>query len=215
MALTIAPNFEDARRNLASANERLIPRAKFRDNLRLLHDVLQETSFHRNYFVFGGLLLGWAREGQILPHDYFDADFGYLCEHRHLLLGAISRLQQAGFLFGTQWPNQNWFIFHKDGARFEFYEMTKQSEGLQYSVIGDDRNGDFWDVSYRIPVDELEPMDFLDRVWLKPQNHDALLAACYGNWRVPNRNYNCTIDDKSIVDRRPCHRLPWISYPDE
>src|SRR5688500_4973529 len=48
-----------------------------RRNLRRLHDALEQTPLAGRYWLFGGMLLGWAREGRLLRHDYRDVDFGY------------------------------------------------------------------------------------------------------------------------------------------
>ena len=47
----------------------------FAADLRDLHDALERTDLRGHYWVWSGLLLGWAREGAVLPHDSLDADF--------------------------------------------------------------------------------------------------------------------------------------------
>ena len=37
------------------------------EDLRDLHDVLERTNLDGHYWVWAGLLLGWAREGAICP----------------------------------------------------------------------------------------------------------------------------------------------------
>ena len=42
-------------------------------DLQRLNDVLATTPIANRYWLFGGLLLGYAREGSVLGHDAVDA----------------------------------------------------------------------------------------------------------------------------------------------
>jgi hypothetical protein len=185
-------------------------RYKFRKNLRLLNDVLATTPFRDKYFVMYGLLLGWARERRIIPHDYFDADFGFFSEDRNAYLDTIDLLARAGFILTTLLIGNSddcmVFVFTKDGAKFEFYDMFRNGD---YSYA-------FWyghgpdEIVSEVPLGKLVPMRFLDRTWLKPDDHESFLAASYGDdWRIPDKNYRYWCDDKSIIAKYPCrHRNP-------
>jgi hypothetical protein len=66
-------------------------------NLRLLNDTLASTAMAGRYWMFAGLVLGWAREGKLLSHDCKDADFAYLGDDEELLQSAFPILAEAGF----------------------------------------------------------------------------------------------------------------------
>src|SRR5689334_2771579 len=66
-----------SRLNLVSASAARRRTRNFEDDLRLLNDVLAATEFGPRYWVWGGMLLGWAREGRLIAHDIGDADFAY------------------------------------------------------------------------------------------------------------------------------------------
>ena len=68
-------------------------------DLRRLNDVLSHTSLAARYWVWGGMLLGWARDGSLLAHDtkHLDADFGVLAEDEERFDTAVPVLERAGF----------------------------------------------------------------------------------------------------------------------
>src|SRR5690242_18981984 len=70
---------------------------RFTADLRDLHDAIERTELHGHYWVFGGLLLGWAREGAILAHDSLDADFAVADRDFQRLVGAVPEIVKAGF----------------------------------------------------------------------------------------------------------------------
>ena len=108
---------------------------KFKKNLKLLNDVLATTELSDKYFLWGGLLLGWAREGRILPWDT-DADFFYSSKDRDKFLISVDCLIQAGFKLKERFINNEGriteYVFFKDDIKFEFFEFDKQEDTLRY-----------------------------------------------------------------------------------
>ena len=72
------------------------------EGLRLLHDVLAPTPFADRFWMWGGLLLGWARDGAPIPGDA-DADFAYAAADDDLLVATMPLLRAHGF--------REWFTF--------------------------------------------------------------------------------------------------------
>ncbi|MBI3957502.1 MAG: LicD family protein [Chloroflexi bacterium] len=173
----------------------------FRESLQLLHDTLADTPLACRYWVWGGLLIGWAREGRILSHDVSDADFAFLREHRARFLNAIHALKAAGFVPSKRWINNEGdateYVFVKGSAKFEFFEMVRQGDEFCYWLYN--RPVEF---ACRIPSHGLAAMTFLDRLWQKPDDHDKHLTAVYGEWCVPDPNYTF-LNEKSIVESYP------------
>jgi len=179
--------------------------ALYEQDMRLLNDVLASSPIAGRYWVWSGLLLGWAREGRVLSHDVGDADLGVEAEDADLLLRAEEHLVAAGF--------HRWFCFRnragrltqrvvvRHGFRFEFFLMDNVGEGLQeFHVYGPGRSGPV-ELAGDLPKQELEPFEFLGRKWMKPRDHELWLRTCYGDWRTPDPSWGM-FDDRSLVAHR-------------
>ncbi|MGH9598848.1 MAG: glycosyltransferase family 4 protein, partial [Terracidiphilus sp.] len=180
--------------------------AGFEKNLVLLHDTLAGTPMAGRYWVIGGLLIGWARDGRVLRHDCQDSDFGLMQEDREKLLEAIPALVAAGFEpFARYLDNRGVvteYAFRKDGARFDFFLHESADGKIRCSFFGispspkDPR-----------PIElicehrhyDLGPMEFLGRSWLKPADHESFLVAEYGDWRTPRPAFDHRSDDRSVI----------------
>ena len=107
-------------------------RAAFARRLRRLHDALAPTSFADRYWVWSGLLLGWAREGRPLDHDLWDVDFALLTEDLDHFLAAVPTLAAAGFAprgrycddDGTPWEYQ----LRRGRTQYDFWVMEPDEE---------------------------------------------------------------------------------------
>ncbi len=179
---------------------------KFKKNLKLLNDVLATTELSDKYFLWGGLLLGWAREGRILPWDT-DADFFYSSKDRDKFLISIDCLIQAGFKLKERFINNEGriteYVFFKDDIKFEFFEFDKQEDTLHYWLYAPDLALEMVGI---LPWNgEMATIYFLGRTWLKPDDHDTFLTANYGDWRTPNPDYDYVEDEKSIIAKYEWH----------
>lgn len=179
---------------------------RFKRNLQLLHEVLATTDLSERYFVWGDLLLGWARDGQILPHNCHAADFGYFRADRQLWLQAIPSLVQAGFQPDSRWTNSagtiTEYVFTKDGTRFAFRELHQEGDTARYWVYALTSVKKAWlELVGVVPLRAFTHRRFLGRTWRIPDDHATLLTAVYGDWRTPNPYYDFVHDEKSIVKR--------------
>jgi hypothetical protein len=195
---------------IESGVRQFVARRKFETNLVLLRDVLESTVFAGRYWVIGGLLIGWAREGRVLAHDLWDADFGYMREDAGRFLEAVPRLEEAGFQRSCSYVDNDGatveYRLAKDGAHFDFFEHSRSAGGLRYKVFGiEPRQGRRVRIQYLTETRETEfiPFDFLGRQWRKPADHEAYLTAVYGDWRTPNPDYDYKTDDLSVIERTP------------
>jgi hypothetical protein len=198
-------------RSLRKALHRFV----FNRNLRKLNDLLERKGVGDRFWLSGGLLLGWARNGGVLPNDYKDADFGLRSEDRETFCALVPELIGAGFLpfrrFRDNSGRTTLWSFWKDGSQFDFVEY--RSEGTFRWFTGFfDYEGASWQVVGKVPDGPLEKIFFLRRWWWKPADHRAELAAMYGDWETPwddvthGRPWNTGIDSPAIVDR-----VPWVS----
>jgi hypothetical protein len=179
-------------------------------NLRLLHDVLQDGPLADRYWVIGGLLLGWAREGRMLWHEPQDGDFAYFREDRQKLLASVPRLIDAGFNVDRRLSNNQGdpaaYILEKDWASFEFFENERRDGVVRSWSFGSRvRHNETVPIEIvcQVPAFDLAPMEFLGRTWRKPDDHAAYLNAVYGDWKTPNFDFDYVRDDPSIVDVHP------------
>jgi hypothetical protein len=181
------------------------PQARvFEENLVLLHDTLEASPLAGLYWVWGGVLLGWAREGRILKHDR-DADFAVSRRHLDAFRSSIECLNQRGFTLSRAFVNNDQriteYVFVRDYIKFEFFIVDDDEDAIRYWTY---YPPDKVQLECSIPGSKLAPMRLLDRTWLKPEDHEAHLTAVYGDWRTPREDYWYVDDERSIIKR-----LPW------
>ena len=113
-------------------------------DLQVLNDALARTPLADRYWLFGGLVLGWARERGLMGHDAKDADFGVLAEDLDRLEASFDALFAAGFapLYrfpGGDAPPTEW-SFAKDGRKFECFRVDLRDDAFRfynYAMHGD------------------------------------------------------------------------------
>lgn len=184
-----------------------------RRELQDLNDALSATPLAGRYWICGGLLLGWAREGRVLSHDAWDFDFYLRAEDAHLLAAATGALRRAGFKRLYRFRNATGLVteyaFVRHGARFEFFLLfeTARSGTRTYFLI---EGGE--EIENEIADQPLEEFDFLGRKWLKPRFHEQHLAETYGEWQVPDKGWSAR-RAPCVVAIRPCpsRSIAWIS----
>jgi hypothetical protein len=178
----------------------------FAADLRDLHDALQRTDLDGHYWVWGGLLLGWAREGAILPHDN-DADFGVNDADFPRLMNAVPQITKAGFRCDRRFLNNDGrvtqVVFIRHGIRFDFFRMFHEAGRLHYFVYSAE-NGKAIQLEKSMPEQATAPFTFLDRTWLKHYDHELELRCLYGAWEIPDPSWSY-LDGGSIHARCPWH----------
>jgi hypothetical protein len=165
--------------------------------LRSINDVLARTPMAGRYWIFGGVLLGYVREHNLLLHDSIDADFAFLAEDLERLEACIPTLIRAGFqpLYrfpGIEGDAFEW-SFRRGEAKLEFFRHDVVGDSFRYHACGH-RDwgapvGHVYNV-YEIPAQALEEFRFLERTWLKPRDPERQLTAMYGDWRTPNADWD-------------------------
>ena len=177
-------------------------------NLRLLNDTLASTAMAGRYWMFAGLVLGWAREGRLLSHDCKDADFAYLGDDEELLQSAFPILAEAGFQPMFRFPSVDGpateYCLEREGLRFDFFRLELDGDRLRYFNYG--YAGPDWTQpaanECAIPAQPLEEIRYLGRTWLKARDHDVELTALYGDWRTPDKGWDY-MKAPSVVAQRP------------
>jgi hypothetical protein len=195
------PGFD---RFLPTWNDRLFAR-QFKKGLARFNDVLEQTELAGRYWVFSGMLLGWAREGDLLPRDR-DADFGILPDDVPRLMRAVPKLVEAGFLPHKQFRTNDGklveLMFLRRRAVYDFSIFFPRDGELQYFMFG-------WppdqlvEVEKRLPVQNLVRFAFLGRTWLRHEDYVRELELNYGDWRTPHRGWNYLTDGPNMVSSKP------------
>jgi hypothetical protein len=186
--------------------------ALFKRDLRLLNKVLVSTPLHRHYWVWAGVLLGWAREGGPLKHDC-DADLAYLVDDRERFVAAVPALVDAGFQPRYRFRNNSGFTtefcFARHGVKFEFFEFRPVGQMFRYFMYAPGDDVDL-ELEAEVPSQPLTEFSFLGRQWMKVADHESELARIYGDWRVVRQDWDYVEDDQSVISRRP-----WVKSPFE
>lgn len=152
--------------------------------------MLAATAFDGRYAVCGGMLLGWARDGQLLLDDLHDADFIFDAVDTPTFAAAVPMLVRAGFaptiLFRNNGGEPALYRFECHGAYFEFFPVWNVGGRTRYYMPGGD---DDELVCERFSQPNV-PFEFLGRRWFKPEDHERALDDNYGDWRIPSSDWN-------------------------
>ncbi|MBM4440617.1 MAG: LicD family protein [Candidatus Rokubacteria bacterium] len=198
------------------AVQSFVARRRFEQNLVRLHDVLARSPLAGRYWVIGGLLIGWAREGRALDHDLRDADFALLADDHEAFLAAVPALAAAGFEPAYRYLANDGDVVEykllKDGANFDFFLHDRPGARLRYRYFCFPATGAV-EMTGEIEAHGLSTMSLLDRTWLKPDDHDAYLTALYGDWRVPRPDFSNLTEDRSVTSRRPWRNQHHVAWP--
>lgn len=169
-------------------------------DLRRLNDALRESELNGHYWLWSGVILGWARTGSVLPNDH-DADFGIMREDLWRLESAIEILGRAGFrpmwrIVANDGSIED-LAFRRRGIKYEFMLFDRVDDGLRYRAFGE--IGDqIFQHDVVIPAQSLVPFQFLRRTWMRHADIDLELSTVYGDWRRPDPSWYFMTDNLAI-----------------
>lgn len=203
------------RRRLPRIDRGIQRRALVR-GLQYLADALHGTPLDGHYWVVGGLLLGWAREGRPLASDLEDADFAYLDQDHDRFLASVPAIVSAGLRpmhrFSSADGRYVEHRFLRQGVRFEFFRIMPCGDRWRYSMFisGDEPT----ELIAEVPAQPLVSFRFVGRNWCKVTDHELALRCIYGDWRTDRPEWSFT-SDRAIVKRIPMGILPYgWAWPD-
>jgi hypothetical protein len=159
------------------------------------------TAMDGHWHVYGGALIGWAREGQLLGHDLKDIDLAIDENNLPEMVEIIDALVGEGFTI----PH----VFVSNDGSVREVALERQEVRIDLFVFRDVFG--FWDnrgygtvhghsselISY-LPRQPLETIELSGLPWPKVCDHDCELTAIYGDWRTPDPTWLFG-DDHSLV----------------
>ncbi len=168
------------------------------ESLKAVNRVLRARGLRP--FMMSGVLLGYLREGQLLPHDK-DLDLG--------LIGWEQQFEVAQALLEAGHYHLSWrylrgaktFLMDavdlKHGVAIDFFFFHPKADHLLHGI--DYKYG--FTQNLRFSPFELTEVDFLgERFWI-PDNADQNLTENYGDWRTPQSSYVVTVESPALVEK--------------
>lgn len=151
-------------------------------------------------FLMSGVLLGYLREGQILPHDK-DLDLG--------LIGWEQQFEVAQALLAAGQYHVSWRYLRgaktflvdafdlKHGVAIDFFFFHPHTDHFLHGI--DYKYG--FTQNLRFSPFGLKEVDFLgERFWI-PDNAEQNLTENYGDWRTPQSSYVVTVESPALVEK--------------
>jgi hypothetical protein len=168
------------------------------ESLKTINRLLRERGLQP--FLMSGVLLGYLREGQILPHDK-DLDLG--------LIGWQSQFEVAQALLASGQYQVSWRRLR--GAQTFLLDVVDLKYGVAIDFFFFHPNGDHFlhGIDYKYGFTQnfkfsnfaLKEVDFLgERFWI-PDNADQNLTENYGDWRTPQSSYVVTVESPALMDK--------------
>jgi phosphorylcholine metabolism protein LicD len=168
-------------------------------------DILNEKKY--KYWLEAGTLLGILRDGDLIPWDY-DADLGvpaesadeimklrldflpkYLIKRRRINSPWIPGDMRV-IKVKTPWEKIRQINFHVD--LFCVYPVQDKYRWVDSNALK------HMDRKY---YDTLSTIEWEGRTINIPNHAEEYLSHRYGNWQVPERNYNAGLHDGSIAEK--------------
>lgn len=197
-AMQPTPSNDQAATDASPAKKHVFDVDVASESLKTVNRVLRERGLQP--FMMSGVLLGYLREGQLLPHDK-DLDLGLIgWEHQFEVAQA---LLSAGH-YHVSWRYlrgaQTFLIDAVDlkyGVAIDFFFFHPKADHLLHGI--DYKYG--FTQNLRFSPFELTEVDFLgERFWI-PDNADQNLTENYGDWRTPQSSYVVTVESPALVDK--------------
>ena len=165
------------------------------------------TPMQQRFWICGGVLLGYAREGAIIRGDT-DIDFHYWVEDEALLLEVFEALPEREFQYIGRHVNNDGIVTQHIlkvlGVKVEFFAAWRKEGCIEWNCYTTRHwNRPVRQFLNRIPDLQFEVVQFYDVEVCKPVDHDLYLRALYGDWRKPMSDYTYYVDSAAIKSCEP------------
>ena len=152
-------------------------------------------------FLMSGTLLGYARDGALLPHDK-DIDLGILgWENQFAVAEAL--LQAGHYKFDVaQLKGRDRFLISandlRNGMAIDFFFFHDKHDHYLHGIdfdIGFTQN-------FKFSKFGLKEVDFLNDRFFVPDNIDKNLTENYGSWKIPESSYVVTVESPALCESK-------------
>ena len=139
------------------------------------------------FFLISGTLLGCIREGKMLQHDK-DIDIGIWQDQKVREL--IETIRCSGYFYILPSSNDDILVVrHVNGVTIDIFSHYDE-KGNYFHAGGKCR--------WRNTPFTLAPHKFLDDQYLIPENYSLYLTENYGNWEIPNKEFDSALDTPNM-----------------
>ena len=168
------------------------------ESLKRVNRILRERGLQP--FLMSGVLLGYLREGQLLPHDK-DLDIGLIGWEQQF--DVAQALQQSGHYY-ISWRDirgEKTYLFDAhdllNGVTIDFFFFHPHADHFLHGI--DYKYG--FTQNLRFSRFGLKEVDFLEDKFLIPDNAEQNLFENYGDWRTPQSSYVVTVESPALMDK--------------
>jgi hypothetical protein len=184
-----------------SADEVLRDRAEVDNVLSSVHHALTVDGLIGHWHLYGGALLGWARQGRMLDHDLHDIDIAVDEEALPELLDVIDSLCLDGFdvdrVFVSNDGSVREVALRYGEVRVDLF-VFRSVQGFWDNRGYGDRHGRPSELVSMLPRQPLETVRLNGLMWPKVERHEVELETIYGDWQTPDPTWKFG-DDRSVV----------------
>jgi len=175
--------------------------------LQMLHDITDILDkYNINYWLDFGTLLGVIRENRILPWDD-DIDISIFEADKEIMINKVlPAIQKAKYRAYTKRLEEDAEPFKKGNVRafkirnnrlfffrgyvtLDIFIMYNYEESIYWYELGRPH------ILPRKLVAEFEMIEFNGKKYRVPKEYDAYLTYHYGDWRIPNKEYNASLEN--------------------
>ena len=153
-------------------------------------------------FLMSGTLLGFVREGGLLPHDK-DIDLGIVgWENQYAIAEALIEAGHFSFDVSQLKGSERFLVTAFDlrnGNAIDFFLFHEKKDHLLHGI-----NFDMGFVqNFKFSKFALEEVDFLGGKFFVPSDVDLNLTENYGDWRTPATSYIVVVESPAILRENP------------
>lgn len=167
-------------------------------SLKRVNRILRERGLQP--FLMSGVLLGYLREGQLLPHDK-DLDIGLIGWEQQFEVAQSLKESGHYYIYWRGIRGDKTFVFDAydlvNGITIDFFFFHPHEDHFLHGI--DYKYG--FTQNLRFSRFGLKEVDFLDDKFLIPDNAEQNLFENYGDWRTPQSSYVVTVESPALVNK--------------
>lgn len=175
-------------------------------DLQVMNDVLSASALAGRFWIIGSTLRAWALGGELPEGKSSSFEFAFRGADIVRARYAFVDLIRMGFLPRHRYPGPGQTLralnLMRHGTTFILRRMDQSDPTHQSSYSYCQVDGRFVEVRHLHVCQPMELVDFLDRPWFKPLDHESELRDEYGDWRSVNSEWS-PLQAKNIAEQRP------------